>query len=76
MEKLNAEQVRAWSDTLGPTFMAFIGLVVVLVLLVPLMRRDKKEGGNAQADLGIYSRLIKIETEHDLLWADFKERKK
>ena len=77
MENLNAEQVKAWADTVGPTFMAFIGFaVVVAFLIVPLARRDKKEGGNAQADIGIYARLSKVETQHEVLWDDWKQRQR
>lgn len=77
MENLNAEQVRAWSDAVGPSFMAFIGLTLVVVfLIVPLTRRDKKEGGNAQADTGVYARLAKVEAQHEILWDEYKGRHK
>jgi hypothetical protein len=77
LENLNAEQVRAWSDAVGPSFMAFVGFAFVVVfLIIPLVRRDKKEGGNDQSDIGIYTRLARVEMQHEILWKDWERRQK
>lgn len=77
MESLNAEQVKAWSDAVGPSFMAFIGFTLVIVfLIVPMVRRDRKEGGNAGADLGFHRRLDLIEVQHSILWKEWERRQK
>lgn len=77
MENLNAEQVKAWADVVGPSFMAFIGFaLVVAFLIVPLVRRDKREGGNKQSDLGLYKRIVDVETKIQILWNEWERRQK
>ena len=74
MESIDAGQIKAISDAVGPTFMAFVGLTILIgVFLIPLMRRDKKEGG--QTDLDLYQRVIGLETRVSVLWDDRKDRK-
>lgn len=73
MEGLDAGQVKAWSDAVGPTVMAFFGIsIVVGLLIIPLLRRDKKEGGNAGADLSLYDRVSRMETKMELIWDRYK----
>lgn len=75
MESIDAGQIKAISDAVGPTFMAFIGLTILIgVFLIPLMRRDKKEGGNSQTDLDLYQRVIVLETRLSVLWDERTKR--
>jgi len=75
LESLDADQVRAWTDAVGPSFMAFIGFTLVIVLLiVPLLRRDKKEGGNKESDLSLYDRLARLEPRVEILWDERKDK--
>ena len=74
MESIDAGQIKAISDAVGPTFMAFVGLTILIgVFLIPLMRRDKKEGG--QTDLDLYQRVIVLETRVAIIWDDRKGSK-
>jgi hypothetical protein len=49
--------VKAWSDALGPTLIAVIALVVVIL---PMLRRDRQESGG---DSDIKVRLALMERE-------------
>jgi membrane protein YdbS with pleckstrin-like domain len=77
LENLDADQVKAWADAVGPSFMAFVGFAMVMVfLIVPMVRRDKKEGGNVASDLSFQTRLDRIEVQHGILWKEWERRQK
>lgn len=66
MDALNPDQVRAWSDAVGPTFMAFMGLcLLIVVLILPMIRRDKKE-----SDVTLFERVVRLEERMAILWKD------
>ena len=77
MEVLTTENIKIFADSVGPSFMAFVGFsLLVAFLIIPLVRRDKKEGGNAGSHISIYTRLVKVETQHEILWDEYKRREK
>lgn len=45
-------EIKAWSDALGPTLIAVIALVLVVL---PMLKRNKTEGG--QSDISVAVRL-------------------
>lgn len=53
---MGADEVKAWSDALGPTLIAVIALVVVVI---PMLRRNRDEKQETPAALQVEIALIK-----------------
>jgi hypothetical protein len=53
---MGADEVRAWSDALGPTLIAVIALVVVVV---PMLRRNRDEKQETPASLQVMLALMR-----------------
>ena len=75
MDNLNADQVKAWTDAVGPTLMAVILLLIALRVLVwPMVKRERKESHD-EGELSVYHRLVKMEERVEILWDDWKAKK-
>jgi hypothetical protein len=53
---MGADEVQAWSDALGPTLIAVIALVVVIV---PMLKRNREERAETPAALQVDLALMR-----------------
>lgn len=53
---MGADEVKAWSDALGPTLIAVIALVVVIV---PMLKRNRDEKAETPAALQVTLALMR-----------------
>lgn len=56
---MGPDEIRAWADAVGPTALIAVFLVVVLI---PMLRRDRNEGGHDE--------LAQIKSRVEILWAE------
>jgi len=53
---MGPDEVKAWSDAVGPTLIAVIALVLVVI---PMIRRSRSEGHETAADVQVDIAIIK-----------------
>lgn len=63
LDALTPETVRAWTDAVGPTALIAI---VLLVVVLPMWRRERKDGAS-HIDL---REIAEIKLKVEMLWAE------